>query len=107
MADIFILLKCNTLQPIFTLSRRIEIDDLLQKSAFEVFAISDVQIGMRILNSHFKDEIKNEGTATILEKLGLVVQAYNDHGIEAILTQSPTIQHMSQRFILAFAAWMQ
>ena len=61
---------------------------------------------MRIFNSRFVDEIKNEGTAMAFEKSRLVVQAYNNHGKEEILTQSPTIQRMSQRLILAFAARM-
>ena len=61
---------------------------------------------MRIFNSRFVDEIKNERTATAFEKLRLVVQAYNNHSKEEILTQSPIIQRMSQRLILTLAAYM-
>lgn len=41
---------------------------------------------MRIFNSRFIDEIKNEETATAFEKSRLVIQAYNDHDKEEILT---------------------
>ncbi len=106
MADISVFLKNDASGPPFTESRRKEINGLLEKGAFEVISISDVPSGMRIFNSRFVDEIKNEGTATAFEKSRLVVQAYNDHGKEEILTQSPTIQRMSQRLILALAACM-
>ncbi len=107
MADISILLQNNASQPHFTESRRKIINGLLEKNAFEVVEILDIPRGMRIFNSHFVDEIKNKGTATVFEKSRFVVQAYNDHGKEEILTQSPTIQQMNQRFILALAACMQ
>ena len=50
------------------------------------------------------DEIKNPGTDKAFEKSRLVVQAYNDQGKELVLTQSPTIQRVSQRLILCIAA---
>ena len=50
---------------------------------------------MRIVNSCFVDEIKNEGTTMAFEKSRLDVQAYNNHGKEEILAQSPTIQQMN------------
>lgn len=106
MADISVFLKNDASEPSFTESRRKEINGLLEKGALEVISISDVPSGMRIFNSRFVDEIKNEGTATAFEKSRLVVQAYNDHGKEEISTQSPTIQRMSQRLILALAACM-
>lgn len=106
MAYISILLQSDAPQPPFTESRHKKINGLLKKDAFEVVAISDVPSGMRIFNSRFVDEIKND-TAIAFEKSRLVVQAYNDHGKDAILTQSPTIQQMSQRLILSLAACMQ
>ena len=48
--------------------------------------------------------MKNIGTDKAFEKSRLVVQAFNDHGKEFVLTQSPTIQRMSQRLILALTA---
>ena len=95
MADIFVFLKNNASKPPFTNSRRKEINGLLEKGVFEVVTISDVLSRMRIFNSRFVDKIKNEGTAIAFEKSRLVVQAYNNHGKEEILIQSPTIQQMS------------
>ena len=46
------------------------------------------------------DEIKNAGTNKAFKKSRLVVQAYNDNEKSLVLTQSPTIQHVSQRIIL-------
>ena len=106
MANISVFLKNDASQPPFTKSRRKKINGLLEKGAFKVVSISDVPSGMRIFNSCFVDEIKNEGTATAFKKSRLVVQAYNNHGKEKILTQSPTIQQMSQQLILALAACM-
>lgn len=93
VADISVFLKNDDVtEPPFTESRRKEINGLLENGAFEVVTILDVPSGMRIFSSRFVDEIKNEGTATAFEKSRLVVQAYNDHGKEEILTQSPTVK---------------
>ena len=88
----------------FVESRQKEINGLLEKGVFEVVSISEVPKNIRIFNSRFVDEIKNIGTANAFEKSRLVVQAYNDHDKMSILTQSPTIQRMSQRLILALSA---
>ena len=53
------------------------------------------------------DEIKHLGTDKVFEKSRLVVQAYNDQGKDIILTQSPTIQRVSQRIILALVPTLQ
>lgn len=113
MADISVFLQddptfspmiLSTTAPVlFADSRRKEINGLLEKSVFEVVLISDVSKGTRIFNSRFVDEVKNAGTANAFEKSRLVVQAYNDHGKDLILTQAPTIQQMSQRLILALS----
>ena len=63
-----------------------KINGLLEKGAFEVVTISDIPSGMRIFNSRFVNEIKNEGIATAFEISRLVIQAYNDHGKEEIST---------------------
>lgn len=60
----------------------------------------DVPAGTRFFNSRFVGEIKHEGTERAFEKSRLVVQAYNDQGKSIVLTQSPTIQRLSQRLIL-------
>ena len=90
----------------FVESRKKEINDLFEKSCFEIVSISDVPHGTRIFNSRFVDEIKNIGTVDAYEKSRLVVQTYNDDGKAKVLTQAPTIQRMSQRLILALTVSM-
>jgi hypothetical protein len=60
--------------------------------------------GIRIFNSRFVDEVKNKGTDKAFMKSRLVVQAYGDDEKRLVLTQSPTIQRISQRVILCIAA---
>ncbi|KAI1005289.1 hypothetical protein K3495_g2938 [Podosphaera aphanis] len=88
----------------FSESRQIEINGLLEKGVFESVKIADVPPGARIFKSRFVDEIKNKGTSNAFEKSRLVVQAYKDKDKHLVLTQSPTIQRVSQRIILALAA---
>lgn len=114
LADVTIFLQDDHLLPSesapppipgsFTESRQKEINGLMEKGVFQVIPISQVPRNTRIFNSRFVDEVKNIGTAAAYEKSRLVVQAYNDHEKETILTQAPTIQRMSQRLILALAA---
>ena len=88
----------------FVESRQKEMNGLIEKGVFEVVSISEVPKNIKIFNSRFVDEIQNIGAANAFEKSRLVVQAYNDHDKMSILTQSPTIQRMSQRLILALSA---
>ncbi len=88
----------------FIESRQKEINGLIEKGVFRFVPISQVPRNTRIFNSRFVNEVKNIGTAAAYEKSRLVVQAYNDHEKETILTQASTIQQMSQRWILALAA---
>ena len=88
----------------YTDSRQKELNGLLEKGVFEVVNMTDIPQGVRIFNSRFVDEIKNAGTDKAFEKSRLVVQAYNDHEKELVLTQSPTIQRVSQRLVLALSA---
>ena len=64
-------------------------------------------ITAHLFNLQFVDDIKFPGTPKAFEKSRLVVQAYNDEGKKTILTQSPTIQRVSQRLILCLAASIQ
>ena len=80
---------------------------MLEKGVFEVVDTASIPKGTRIFNSRFVDEVKNAGTEKAFEKSRLVVQAYNDLEKEAVLTQSPTIQRVSQRLILCLAAMLQ
>jgi hypothetical protein len=90
--------------PTFAESRRKEITDLLEKRVFELIIIDAVLRDVRIFNSRFVDEVKHSGTPDVYEKFRLMIQTYNDHDKTLVLTQSPTIQRMSQRIILALAA---
>src|SRR6266567_1453686 len=91
----------------FTASRQKEIKGLLEKGVFELVNPKDVPQGNRVFNSRFVDEIKNPGTDKAFEKSRLVVQAYNDPEKDLVLTQSPTIQRVSQRLILCITAITQ
>jgi hypothetical protein len=107
MADITIYLQDDYLQDDatqFSASRQKELAGLLEKGVFEITKLADVPQGVRLFNSRFVDEIKNPGTDKAFEKSRLVVQAYNDQEKELVLTQSPTIQRVSQRLILCIAA---
>ncbi|KHJ30188.1 hypothetical protein EV44_g3772 [Erysiphe necator] len=88
-------------QTSFEKSRQKEIQGLLEKGVFEYVRLSDIPLGTRIFNSRFVDEVKNKGTDKAFEKSRLVVQAFNNKGKDFVLTQSPTIQRVSQRVILA------
>jgi hypothetical protein len=100
-ADISVFLQDD--QP-YAASRQAEISGLLEKGVFEIASLNDVTGGVRIFNARFVDEIKNKGTDKAFEKSRLVVQAYNDNEKQLVLTQSPTIQRVSQRIILCIAA---
>ena len=111
-ADIFIFLQNDSQNDLlmqhmqvpipapFVESRKKEINDLFEKGCFEIVSASDVFHEIRIFNSRFVDEIKNIGTVDAYEKSRLIVQTYNDDDKAEMLTQTPTIQRMSQRFIL-------
>ena len=91
--------------PQYTASRQKEVAGLLEKGVFEtVTDRNDIPAGTRIFNSRFVDEIKNLGTEKAFEKSRLVVQAYNDVDKGLVLTQSPTIQRVSQRLMVCLAA---
>ena len=90
----------------FVESRKKEINGLFEKGCFEIVSISDVFHETRIFNSRFVDEIKNIDTVDAYEKSRLVMQTYNDDDKAEMLIQTPTIQRMNQRFILALTASM-
>ena len=84
----------------FVKSRKKKINELFEKNCFEIVSTSDVFHEVRIFNSRFVDEIKNINTIDAYEKFRLVMQIYNDDDKTKMLIQTPTIQRMSQRFIL-------
>ena len=91
----------------FVKSRKKKINGLFEKDCFEIISASDVFHETRIFNSRFVDEIKNIGTVDAYEKSRLVVQAYNNDDKAEMLTQTPTIQRMSQRLMLTLAVLPQ
>ena len=90
----------------YTASRQSEINGLLEKGVFEIVDPTKLPDNVRIFKSRFVDEVKNKGTDKAFEKSRLVVQAYNDQEKDIVLTQSPTIQRVSQRLILCIAAML-
>jgi hypothetical protein len=104
MGDITVYLQEDSQPGQFSASRQKELSGLLEKGVFKIVKLADVPQGVRLFNSRFVDEIKNPGTDKAFEKSRLVVQAYNDQEKELVLTQSPTIQRVSQRLILCLAA---
>jgi hypothetical protein len=93
----------NALQPDFTASRQKELDGLIQRGVFEFITVDQVPTHACLFNSRFVDNIKLAGTPNAYKKSRLVVQAYNDSSKKTVLTQSPTIQRVSQRLILCLA----
>ncbi len=94
----------SSLTSTFVKSRRKEINDLLEKRGFELIIIDAVFKNVRIFNFRFVDEIKHSNIADVYEKFKLMIQIYNDHDKTLMLTQSSTIQRMSQRIILVLTA---
>ena len=77
----------------FTLSHRKEIDELLAQGIFELISNNSKEISnTRIFGSRMIDKVKGKETTMPYKKSHLVIQAFNDEGKKAILTQSPTIQ---------------
>ena len=97
----------NVKLPIYTLSRQKKILVLLEKGVFQVFNSKDMPVSIPVFNSQFVDEIKNAGIDKAFEKSWLDVQAYNDFNKDLILTQSPTIQRVSQCWIVCLAVILQ
>ena len=91
----------------YAASRQKEITGLLKKGVFEVANQKDIPPNTRIFNSRFVDEIKHPGTDNAFEKSRLVIQTYNDEEKALVLTQSSTIQRVSQRLIICLAAVLQ
>ncbi|POS88265.1 hypothetical protein EPUL_000613 [Erysiphe pulchra] len=87
----------------FEASRQKELLGLLELDVFEAVPVASIPEGKRIYGSRFVDEIKMPGTPKAYPKSRLVVQAFKDSGIEQVLTQSSTLQRVSQRILLSFS----
>lgn len=88
-------------KPTFTDSRLKEVNRLLDRDIYELVDISEVPNRVRIFGSRFVNKIKFKGTTDAYKKSRIIVQAYNNKDKEKILCQSPLIQRVSQRVILA------
>ena len=105
--NVFINKNANVQPAQYTASRQKEVTGLLEKGVFKAVNSEDFPSNARIFNSRYVDKIKNPGTDKAYEKSRLVVQAYNDQKKDLVLTQSPTIQRISQRLIVCLAAMFQ
>ncbi len=88
----------------FAAFRQKEINDLIEKDVFQSVRTDDVSFDVRIFNSRFVDEIKHFDIDKAFEKSRLVMQAFNDQNKNLVLTQSSTIQRVSQRLIVCLIA---
>ncbi|KAF7565969.1 hypothetical protein PtrM4_054030 [Pyrenophora tritici-repentis] len=80
-----------------------EISDLVGRGVFKFEQYDErLHSKIRIFKSRLVREVKGKTTKPY-EKSRLVIQGYQDHGKETILTQSPTIQRCSQRLIMSLA----
>jgi hypothetical protein len=70
----------------FSASRQKELTRLLAKGVFDIVKLSEVPNKIRLFNSRFVNNVKNEGTDKAFEKSRLVVQAYNDPEKALVLT---------------------
>lgn len=87
----------------FEESDKMEVDDLIGRGVFRFERWSRTRHGEhRLFKSRMVREVKGKTTKPY-EKSRLIIQGYNDENKDSILTQSPTIQRMSQRTILAIA----
>ncbi|KAM4061611.1 reverse transcriptase (RNA-dependent DNA polymerase) [Hirsutella rhossiliensis] len=80
-----------------------EIDDLLVRGVFSFERYNEAKHGNHhIFRSRMVREVKGKETKPY-EKSRLVVQGHNDQEKTTLLTQSPTIQRVSQRLISAIS----
>lgn len=87
----------------FEESDRTEIETLIANGIFEVLQHDLRKKYGRIFNLRLVREVKGKTTQPY-EKSRLVLAGHSDQEKESILTQSPTIQRISQRLLLALGA---
>lgn len=91
-------------EDIFAASRQKELRGLREMNVFEPIPSYLIPQGTRIFGSRFVDEIKMPGSPKAYPKSRLVVQAFKDGGKGQVLTQSPTLQRVSQCILLSVSA---
>ena len=82
-------------------SKQKESDGLMAKVTWHDQHIKDLPKDATIHASKFVNEMKNIGTSEATPKSRLVATAWNDPDKSQIMTQSPTVQRMSQRGLIA------
>lgn len=87
----------------FEASARAKLDILASVGVYELIQLGSSHQHVQLFNARLVNEVKGKSTILPYKKSRLVVQGYNDAGKEEILTQSPTIQRVSQRVILFLA----
>ena len=80
---------------------------LFKKKNFEIIHRKNVFTNARIFNFRFVDKIKHFDINKTFEKSRLIIQIYNDMKKNLVLTQTPTIQRISQRLVVCLAAILQ
>lgn len=99
--------KILTPGAVFEESDRTEIDALIAQGVVKFVQRKDFNNqDIQIFKSRIVHEIKGKTTNKPYEKSRLVAQGYGDAGKDWILTQSPTIQRVSQRLVVVMAACM-
>ena len=85
----------------FEASDKVEIDGLNASGVFEYLKYDPdgAHKGIRLFKSRLVHEVKGKANNMPYEKSRLFIQAFNDQGKSAILTQSPTIQRSAQRIM--------
>jgi hypothetical protein len=78
-------------------------DTLITNSTFEILQYNPNVQYRRIFNLRLVREVKGKNTQ-LYKKSRLVLTSHSDKGKEEILTQSPTIQCMSQQLLLLLRA---
>jgi hypothetical protein len=92
----------NTPEAPFEESDNIEVINLIARNIIAFERFNSTKHTGRFFKFRIIHEIKGKND-TFYEKFRWMIQGYNNYGKKRIFTQSPTIQRMSQRLILAFA----
>ena len=91
----------TTLGEPFEASTKTEWDSLVDSTVLLEQYDNDKHAGKRIFKSRMVHEVKGKDTSQPYEKTRIVVMGFNDNGKSKVLTQSPTVQRVSQRLVLA------
>jgi hypothetical protein len=93
------MLNIFSVQLSFIASRAKEIVELLEKEILKSINKDDVSIDVRIFSSRLVNEMKHSKTKKVFKKSRLMMQAFKNQNKILVLTQSSTIQRISQRLI--------